>query len=92
MIGPANPDEYKGNGADFPLRQAVRDSFNDIFGPDQVCASGWGIDEERYNLLRTIHLYSTEDLKEFVESKRKEAEVKGLDYNPNRAYLTKNKN
>lgn len=84
MIGPANPNKYRGNGADFPLRQAVRDSFNDIFGEDQVCASGWGINEERYNLLRAIHLYPTEDLKEFVNSKRKEPEVNGLDYNQNR--------
>lgn len=71
MIGPADPTEYKGNGADFPLRNAVRNAFYDMFDPeDDVCSSGWGIDEERYQLLRTIHLYPTEDLKKVLTDLR----------------------
>jgi len=67
MIGPADPKEYKGNGADSPLRNAVRNTFYDMFDPDDdVCASGWGIDQERYDILRTLHLYSTEDLKSLL--------------------------
>lgn len=67
MIGPADPSEYKGNGADGPLRNAVRNTFYDMFEPDDdVCSSGWGINEERYDLLRIIHLYSTEELKKVL--------------------------
>lgn len=75
IIGGTNPNLYKGNGADFPLRMAVRDKYNEIFGEDEVCASGWGIDEERYNILRTLHSKSTEELKELLEIFKEE---KGL--------------
>ena len=69
IIGGANPDEYKGNGADLPLRMAVRNKFNEIFGEDEVCASGWGIDEERYNLLRQLHSKDTLTLKKLLKQK-----------------------
>ena len=67
IIGGTDPDLYEGNGADFPLRMAVRDKFNEIFGEDEVCSSGWNIDEERYNVLRSLHLKTTEELKELLE-------------------------
>lgn len=54
-------------GADSILRQPVRQSFNDVFGEDEVCASGWGIDEERYNILRILHSKSTEELKKLIQ-------------------------
>lgn len=66
IIGGTDPSKYKGNGADWPLRQAVRDAYNNIFGDDDVCASGWGIDEERYQILRTLYLKSTLDLKQML--------------------------
>lgn len=67
IIGGVTKDKL-GWGADWPLRQAVRDKFIEIFDqPDDVCASGWGIDEERYELLRTIHLKSTEELKKMLK-------------------------
>lgn len=66
IIGPADTNKYQGNGADFPLRQAVRNKFFEIFGEDNVCASGWGINEERYQLLRTLHSKTTEDLKKLI--------------------------
>lgn len=69
IIGDVDPKLYKGNGADGPLRHAVRDKFNEIFGPDNVCSSGWGIDEERYQLLRSLHLKSTLELKTLLETK-----------------------
>jgi len=47
VIGPANPDEYKGNGADWPLRHAVREAFDKHFGGSPRCSSGWGITEEK---------------------------------------------
>ena len=53
--------------ADGPLRRAVRNKFNEIFGEDEVCASGWGIDEERYKILRTLHTKSTEELKKLLQ-------------------------
>lgn len=54
-------------GADSILRQPVRYAFNNTFGEDEVCASGWGIDEERYNILRSLHLKPTEELKKFIK-------------------------
>ena len=70
IIGPVNPDKYKGNGADLPLRMAVRNTFNEIFGKDEVCASGWGISQERYEALRILHGFSTEKLVELCQIKR----------------------
>lgn len=58
-------DEF--NGADSILRQPVRNAFNKIFGKDEVCASSWGIDEERYNLLRLLHSKSTIELKKLLK-------------------------
>ncbi len=66
LIGPADLNEYEDGGADFPLRMAVRDEFNYIFGPDEVCCSGWGISEERYELLRKISLKSDDQLRKFL--------------------------
>jgi len=68
LIGPANPNDYKGNGADAPLRMAVRSKFFDIFGNDDICASGWGIDQERYEVLRTLHQLSTAKLIELCKN------------------------
>ncbi|HRU00060.1 MAG TPA: hypothetical protein P5231_11030 [Ignavibacteriales bacterium] len=56
-------------GADSILRHPVRNAFNEVFGPDEVCVSGWGIDEERYNLLMLIESKSTEDLKNLLDIK-----------------------
>ena len=54
-------------GADSILRNPVRNTFNVHFGNDEVCASGWGINEERYNLLRTLHEKSNEELQKLLE-------------------------
>ena len=54
-------------GADSILRMPVRNAFNEAFGADEVCSSGWGIDEERYQLLRIITNVSTEELKKAVK-------------------------
>lgn len=70
LIGPANPDEYKGNGEDFPLRMAVRDKFFEIFGNDDVCASGWGINQARYEALRTLHELPTAKLIELCQKEK----------------------
>lgn len=68
IIGGTDPNKYKGTGADFPLRMAVRQKFNEIFGSEEVCASGWGIGEERYEILRRLHLKSTDELKKLLKS------------------------
>lgn len=68
IIGPTNPDNYKGNGADGPLRANVKNTFYKIFGNHKVCASGWGIDEERYQLLRKLHSLPTITLKEILKT------------------------
>lgn len=57
----------KFHGADSILRQPVRTAFNEVFGEDEVCASGWGIDEERYNLLRIFHSKPTAKLRELLK-------------------------
>lgn len=72
LIGPADPNEYKGNGADGPLRGAVRNVFFDIFGHDKVCASGWGIDQERYDILRNLDCRSTAELKKLIKTSNNE--------------------
>jgi hypothetical protein len=54
-------------GSDSPLRMAVREKYFQMFGHDDVCASGWGIDEERYQVLRELHLKSTEELKKLLK-------------------------
>lgn len=59
--------------ADYPLRIAVRDKYVEMFGEDEdVCASGWGIDEERYNMLRVINTLSTADLKTLLNNHKEE--------------------
>lgn len=53
---------------DYPMRQAVRDKWFEMFGVgDEVCSSGWGIDEERFELLRILHVLPTAELKTFVD-------------------------
>lgn len=68
IIGGTNPDLYEGNGADTPLRMAVRNKYYEIFGEDEVCSSGWGVDEERYEVLTRLHLKSTDDLKKLLKN------------------------
>lgn len=72
LIGPINPNKYKGNGADFPLRMAVQNEFINMFDEcNEVCASGWGIDEERYEILRNLHILPTMDLKKMLKEHQK---------------------
>ncbi len=67
LIGPVKQNEL-GWGADGAMRSAVRDKFIEVFDKhDDVCASGWGIDEERYQILRTLHVKSTEELKRILK-------------------------
>jgi len=66
--GPIDPSKYEGNGADWPLRQAVRDAYIKMFCEDnEVCSSGWGINEERYELLRKVNHIPTSDLKKLIK-------------------------
>ena len=64
------PMKKLGFGADGPLRSAVRNKFNEIFGPDDVCSSGWGIDQERKDILTSLHNKSTEELKKLLNTKK----------------------
>jgi hypothetical protein len=67
IIGPVKRNEL-GWGADGPMRAAVRDKFLEVFEKDDdVCSSGWGIDEERYQVLRTLDTKSTEELKRILK-------------------------
>ena len=50
FIGPVESSILK-NGADFPLRIAVRQAFENLTGKnDYSCSSGWGADEEIIDL------------------------------------------
>lgn len=71
IIGGVSKKELdKHFGADSILRQPVRKAFNNIFGEDEVCASGWGIDEERYEILRILDSKSTNELKKLIKWKK----------------------
>lgn len=47
VIGPANPDEYPGNGADWPLRGSVQRAFSEFIKKEFTCSSGWGVAEDQ---------------------------------------------
>jgi hypothetical protein len=66
MIG-AVPKDKLPIGADAILRQPVRNAFNNTFGTDMVCNSGWGIDEETYDMLSYIKTMKKEDLKKLYK-------------------------
>lgn len=65
IIGPVNWNDIPAGG-DLILRMPVRDKFNEVFGEDKICSSGWSVDEERYQLLRILHLLSTSELKKIL--------------------------
>lgn len=46
VIGPVAKEELP-EGADFPMREVVRDAFEALIGrTDESCWSGWGLDEQ----------------------------------------------
>ena len=72
IIGPVDDKDIPSTG-DIMLRMSARNKFNELFGKDKVCTSGWSIDEKRYHLLQFISLLSNEDIekliKQHIESK-----------------------
>ena len=61
LIGPAQKDELP-MGADSPLRMAVRQKFEKVTGhSEDVCSSGWGVSEPKYDVLRTLCVMSESD-------------------------------
>lgn len=73
LIGGVEKSKLR-EGADWDLRHAVRNKFSELYGEDEVCASGWGVDEERYEILRSLGIKTTEELKEgldFINNKNK---------------------
>lgn len=61
------PKNKLGWGADGPLRMTVRNKFFNLFGDDDVCSSGWGINQERYEVLSSLHMLPTEKLKSILK-------------------------
>jgi hypothetical protein len=60
-IGPIKRGDL-GWGADFPLRQSVKEKFEEVFNTAEYeCASGWGITEELDNIMSRIRLLSITD-------------------------------
>jgi len=67
-------------GSDLPLRAAVQEAYYFLVGEcDEVCASGWGIDEERYGLLRLLESLPTEELKDILEKRSRKFTLKNRD-------------
>jgi hypothetical protein len=61
VIGPVKRSELP-NGADFPLRWAVGEKFEEMIGRDaETCSSGWGMDEETRSVCSSIGLLSITD-------------------------------
>lgn len=61
VIGPVKRSELP-HGADFPLRWAVREKFEEMVGRDaEICSSGWGMDEETKDVCSSVSLLSITD-------------------------------
>lgn len=79
-IGPIKRGDL-GWGSDFPLRQAVKEKFEELFNTTEYeCASGWGITEELNDIISRIGHLSITDPSGEALSKIKEA----LDLNTKR--------
>lgn len=62
-IGPIERESLP-QGADFPLRQAVKQSYETLTGSiDYYCASGWGVTEEMAEAM----FYARENPKEVIK-------------------------
>lgn len=62
IIGPTDRNQLP-DGSDGPMRNGVHNSFSNLTGHGaDVIASGWGINPERYELLRTLHVQDTKAL------------------------------
>ena len=60
-IGPVRRKDL-GFGADFPLRQAVEDKFENLFDTiEYKCSSGWGITTELDDIMSRISHLSITD-------------------------------
>lgn len=70
-IGPGTPSRYRGNGADTPLRGAVKSTFAAMFGAEAECSSGWGVSEEQAAHISFASLNDA-DKAETVRSYRRE--------------------
>lgn len=71
LIGPTDRNTLI-DGADFPMRMAVRDKFANVTGePDSVCASGWGVSEKKYEALRKVFSTPDDSLDELFKTKKK---------------------
>lgn len=59
IIGPTDRNQLP-DGSDGPMRMGIQDTFRKLTGHyPNTTASGWGIDPERYELLRTLHVQDT---------------------------------
>lgn len=70
IIGPVDNKDLP-RGSDATLRGPIREAFNKAFGSDNVCASGWRIDEEKYKLLRKLESLDTLTLKKILKTHEK---------------------
>lgn len=54
FVGPVDRNKVP-DGADFPMRQAVRGMFKQVTGQyAESCSSGWGLDEQTMEEIRTV--------------------------------------
>ena len=69
LIGPTDRNTLA-DGADFPMRMAIRDEFAKVTGEsDDVCTSGWGVSEKKYKALRKVFSTPDESLDNLFKNK-----------------------
>ena len=65
LIGPTERKNLY-SGSDRPMRMAVRDKFIDLTDEDcDVCASGWGVSQKKYEALRKVFSCPDNELGKF---------------------------
>jgi len=66
MIGPIEKDSFMGL-SDGALRDSIKGRFFSLFSKHaDNCVSSWGVDEEKFELIREIERYSVDDLRHVI--------------------------
>jgi len=57
--------------SDGALRDSIKGRFFSLFGKHaDNCVSNWGVDEEKFELIREIEIYSVDDLRHIITELR----------------------
>ncbi len=59
FIGPVEADKIP-SGGDFPFRMVVKNAYYNLFQESaDICSSGWGIDQEFFDLVQDLYILKT---------------------------------